>query len=38
MEESFLAKERLLRGQTDKPQERKSNPAKGKEIATGRSS
>jgi hypothetical protein len=30
MEESCLAEERLLRGPTDKPQEGKSNPAKGK--------
>jgi hypothetical protein len=38
MEESFLVEERLLRGQMEKPQERKSNPAKGKERATGSSS
>jgi hypothetical protein len=38
MEESFLAEEKLLRGQPDKPQERKSIPAKGKEKATGSSS
>jgi hypothetical protein len=31
MEESFLAEEKLLKGQTEKPQEWKSNPAKGKE-------
>jgi hypothetical protein len=35
MEESFLAEDKLLRGHQDKPQERKSNPVKGKEIATG---
>jgi hypothetical protein len=38
IEESFLAEERLLRGQTDKPQEQKSNPAKGKERSAGSSS
>jgi hypothetical protein len=38
MEESFLAEEKLLKGNKDKVQERKSNPAKGKEIATRRSS
>jgi hypothetical protein len=37
MEESFLAEEKLLRGHQDKPQERKSNPAMGKEVATGSS-
>jgi hypothetical protein len=38
MEESFLAEEKLLRQHNDKPQERKSNPAKGKERTTRRSS
>jgi hypothetical protein len=38
MEESFLAEEKLLRGHQDKPQKRKSNPAKGKERATRNSS
>jgi hypothetical protein len=38
MEESFLAEEKLLRGSTEKPQVRKSNPAKGKERATSSSS
>jgi hypothetical protein len=38
MEESFLAEERLLRGHIDKPQKRKSNPGKGKEIAAESSS
>jgi hypothetical protein len=38
IEESFLAEEKMLRGQTNKPQERKSNPAKGKERATENSS
>jgi hypothetical protein len=33
MEESFLAEEKLLRGPTEKTQERKSNPAKGKKRA-----
>jgi hypothetical protein len=31
MEESFLAEEKMLRGEPNKPQERKSFPAKGKE-------
>jgi hypothetical protein len=31
MEKSFLTEEKLLRGNQDKPQERKRNPAKGKE-------
>jgi hypothetical protein len=34
MEESFCAEEKLLRGNQEKPQERKSNPAKGEEVAT----
>jgi hypothetical protein len=38
MEESFLLQERLLRGYHEKPQERKSNPAQGKEMATRSSS
>jgi hypothetical protein len=38
MEKSFLVEERLLRGTQDKPQERKGNPAKGKERATWNSS
>jgi hypothetical protein len=35
MEESFLAEEKLLRGHQEKPQKRKSNPVKGKKVATG---
>jgi hypothetical protein len=38
MEESFLVEGKLLRRHQEKPQERKSNSAKGKETATGRSS
>jgi hypothetical protein len=40
MEESFLAEEKMLRGEPNKPQERKSFPTKGKdkERATGSSS
>jgi hypothetical protein len=38
LEESFLAEEKRLRGHQDKQQERMSNPAKGKERATGSSS
>jgi hypothetical protein len=38
MEESFLAEEKLLRGIQEKPQERKSNPNKGKENTTKASS
>jgi hypothetical protein len=37
MEESFLAEERLLKGYQINPQERKSNPGKGKKNATGSS-
>jgi hypothetical protein len=35
--EIFIAEEKLLRGNQEKPQKRKSNPAKGKARATGRS-
>jgi hypothetical protein len=38
IEESILAEEKLLRGPTEKTQERKSNRAKGKDRATGSSS
>jgi hypothetical protein len=38
MEESFLAEDKLLRGHQDNLQERKSNPIKGKETATRKSS
>jgi hypothetical protein len=38
MEESFLAEEKLLRGNTEKPPERKNNPAKGKERAVSSNS
>jgi hypothetical protein len=34
MEKTFLPEERLYRGNQEKLQERKSNPAKGKEVAT----
>jgi hypothetical protein len=37
IEESFLVEEKLLRGHQEKPQERKSNPVNGKEVATGSS-
>jgi hypothetical protein len=38
MEESFLVEEKMHRRHQDQPQERNSNPVKGKERATERSS
>jgi hypothetical protein len=35
MGKSFLAEEKLLRGYQEKPQERKSNLARDKKVATG---
>jgi hypothetical protein len=37
IEESFLAEEKLPSGYQENPQKRKSNPAKGKKVATGSS-
>jgi hypothetical protein len=38
MEKSFLLEEKRLRGNQEKPLERKNNLVQGKEIATGSSS